>query len=84
MACIYLSDGEPESEDYETNYFYYNGSDQKMVTQVNNVLEESDFDDPLVRNKLYKLCELGETYECDSSINVFGIQWFKSLIKRVC
>ena len=83
MAYIYLNDGEPESEDYETNYFYYDGSNPKIVTQVHEALENSNSDDPWLRNKLYELCQPWQTYVCDSTVNIRGLRWFKSLIKRV-
>ena len=67
MAYVYLSDGEPESEDYETNYFYYDGSNPKMVARINEVLERSNAADLLVRNKLYELCEVRQTYRYNST-----------------
>ncbi len=34
MAYLYIDDGFPESEDYESNYIYFDGNNQQCIDQI--------------------------------------------------
>lgn len=39
MAYLYIDDGHPESEDYENNYIYFNGSDPDCVQKMARLVQ---------------------------------------------
>ncbi|MDD3815374.1 MAG: hypothetical protein PHZ02_12110 [Desulfocapsaceae bacterium] len=56
MAYLFLDDGGPEAQEYESNYFYFNGADSRTVSQIHSVLRGTDPSDPKVRTEITSIC----------------------------
>ena len=56
MAYVFLSDGGPEAEEYESNYFYFDESNSETLARLEAVLVSSDTLDPKVRAQIHSIC----------------------------
>ena len=56
MAYIFLDDGGPEANEYESNYFYFDGSDSRAFSQIHAALRGKDPRDPNVRSEIKSIC----------------------------
>jgi hypothetical protein len=57
MAYFFLSDGGPDAEDYDNNYFRYNASDTEVSKRIEYIVSTCDTQNPTVRAELQKLCK---------------------------
>lgn len=58
MAYVYLNDGGPESEDYASNYFYFDENNLKTLALIEDLLTSNAERDEAFREKLIHLCQL--------------------------
>lgn len=56
MAYIFISDGGPEAEEYDNNYFSYDESNIEARAKIKNIIENCDTQDPQIRTKLIDIC----------------------------
>jgi hypothetical protein len=55
MAYLFITDGAPEAEEYESNYLYFDESNPMVVSEIERLLAKRK-DDPSVPNQLVELC----------------------------
>jgi len=58
MSYLYLDDGQPDSTEYENNYFHFNGEDVNVVTLLSKILQGKDQSNPALREHVRKICEV--------------------------
>ena len=57
MAYIFISDGGPDAEEYENNYFYFNESDEQTLLRIEKFISNKDITDPNARRQLHRICQ---------------------------
>ncbi len=67
MVCIFISDGGPEAEEYDNNYFSYDESNAETVAKINYIIENCDIFDPQIRAELTVICK--ESYNQHTPYN---------------
>lgn len=81
MAYVYLSDGGPESEDYDSNYFYFDETNKRAVKMIETMLSSNAERDAAFREVLQAICRssLNRTDSNRRKIKSNGYQWFRGL-----
>lgn len=82
MAYVYLNDGGPESEDYDSNYFYFDENNLKALALIENLLTSNAERNEAFRDKLNELCQYSLTKD-PTGTNGKVMRWIKELFKSV-
>ncbi|ACN17044.1 hypothetical protein HRM2_39860 [Desulforapulum autotrophicum HRM2] len=69
MAYLFLSDGGPEAEDYDSNYYYFDASDKAALTAIEEMMIHEDSQDPEIKARLCRICR--ESIKSNDSWNLF-------------
>jgi hypothetical protein len=83
MAYVYVSDDAPESEDYDSNYFYFDETNRPAVTMIEKMLTSNAERDAKFREALQTICR-NSLNRPDNITNVertgyhSGHQWIKA------
>ena len=89
MAYVFLDDGAPDARDYDSNYFYFNGSDSITLSQIFTAISGNNPNNPEVRSKVKRIClENLKKNQKEKTNKRTGTTWkemisrsYKSLIK---
>lgn len=56
MAYVYLNDGGPEAEEYESNYYYFDDSNPDAMAAIERMLTSDVPRDSAFRSEFEKIC----------------------------
>lgn len=56
MIRVFITDGGPDAEDYDSNYFTYDESNTETTDKINHILNNCDTQDPEIRAILTSIC----------------------------
>lgn len=57
MQYIFISDGGPDAEEYDNNYFCYHEENEATLQEVQQIIAKEDVTDPLVRREIRAICD---------------------------
>ncbi len=57
MAYVYLDDNGPESEDYDSNYYFFDESNTEIVARIESLLTSAAPRDEAFRERISELCQ---------------------------
>lgn len=57
MAYVFLNDGGPEAEDYDSNYFYFNDGNPSALAAIERMLTSSAPRDAAFRSEFDRICQ---------------------------
>ncbi|MBN2011181.1 hypothetical protein JW960_17680 [candidate division KSB1 bacterium] len=83
MAYLYLNDGGPEADEYESNYLYFDGADAQTVERLQNILCCNDTNNPDVRSQLLQICDASLNKTAVRTLTRPKINWVKNVSKML-
>ena len=84
MAYVYLDDNGPESEDYDSNYFYFDESNAAALNQIENLLTSRAPRDEAFREQLSEICQASFSKPVVKKVPSIGKEgWYKIISKYI-
>ena len=57
MAYLFISDGGPDAEDFDNNYYEYDKSNHETLRHIRYIQDQYDTHNPNVRKELIAICK---------------------------
>ena len=80
MAYLFITDGGPDAEDYDNNYFEYDKSDTETSRNIHYIQENYDTRNPKVRAKLIAICKASCYRPIVQKTSKRPIGWYRDLL----